>query len=370
MSPAGLAQITCHRGTSTIALRYSLFAILFTSCVPTEECRIAEKSGPAAAPEPLAALEIVASEPMPTSYAYNHASTIVESANGDLLVAWGAGTEELAPDCVIVLSRRRAGESQWSDPVVIADKPGDADANPVLFLDDAGLLHLYYVEMFGASFCLGRVMEKTSSDNGLTWSQPRDALKSVCTMIRNHPIMTRSGRWILPAYQQAIYQSQFWISDDNGFTWSAGSGLFTPSANNLQPAVVELSDGSLFSLMRTGGGNFETWEARSRDCGNTWQLRQRPELPNPNSGLDLLRLATGHLVLAYNPSKSERTPLALSYSSDEGQTWSPPQTIDDGDPQLSYPSLWQSNDGRIHLPYPERLMRIRHIELMISTSLN
>lgn len=350
-----------------VALAALLCVLILGVCArqPSYVCPITPDRDPQPSIAPLSALEPVSSQPIPTSFLYNHASSVIEAPNGDLLAAWGAGTEELAPDCVIVLSRRRHGESQWSNPVVIADKPGDADANPVLFLDDAGLLHLYYVEMFGNSFCLGHVMEKTSTDNGLTWSEPRDALKSVCTMIRNHPIITQSGRWILPAYQQAIYQSQFWISDNKGLTWTAGGALFTPSANNLQPAVVELSDGSLYSLMRTGGGNFDTWEGRSSDCGNSWQLRQRPELPNPNSGLDLLRLSTGHLVLAFNPSKSERTPLALSYSSDEGKTWSPPQTISDGDPQLSYPSLCQTKDGRIHLTYSDRLMRIHHVELSV-----
>jgi len=363
MPPTNLSSILVRFGRRSFAVGAPLFAILLSACVATDECRIADHAVSASSITPISALEILSTDSLPTTYAYNHASTIVEAPNGDLLTAWGAGSRELADDCVIVLSRRRPGESRWSEPIVVADKPGYADANPVLFVSENDELRLYYVEMFGDSFCLGRVMERVSQDDGATWSAPRNALKTVCTMIRNRLIITRSGRWVLPAYQQAIYQSQFLLSDDRGATWSATGGLLTPSANNLQPAVVELSDGSLYALMRTGGGNHETWEGRSEDCGRTWNLRQRPELPNPNSGLDLIRLSGGQLVLAYNPSKTERTPLSLSISSDEGETWSAPQTIDDGEAQLSYPSLWQSKDGTIHLTYSERLQRIRHVQL-------
>lgn len=345
------------------AICLAILILLVSGCVPTEECNVSVQSVPSSNTVPISALKIISSEPLPTTFTYNHASTVVETPGGDLLVAWGAGSQELASDCLILLSRKARGAAAWTDPIVVADKPGYADANPVLFVDDAGLIWLFHVEMFGDTFCLGRVMSRTSSDNGVTWSEPRTALNAICTMVRNHPIITKDGRWILPAYQQAIYQSQFWISEDRGLSWNAGGTIFTPTANNLQPAVVQLSDGSLFALMRTAGGNNETWEGKSRDCGKTWQTRQRPELPNPNSGIDLIRLNDGQLFLVYNPNKLERTPISWAISGDEGVSWSLPHTIADGEPQLSYPSACQSSDGHIHVTYSDRLTRIQHVEL-------
>lgn len=298
----------------------------------------------------------------PTRFSYNHVASIVEAPSGDLLVAWGAGTAELADDTVILLSRRARGGNAWTEPSVIADKPGHADANPTLFVDDQGRLCLYYVEMFGSTFCTGRVMVRTSTDAGATWSEPRDALGVICTMVRNHPIITRSGRWILPAYQQAAYASQFWISDDRGESWRAASPLFTPWEPNLQPAVVEISDGSLLSLMRCAGDSRATWEGRSTDGGQTWTMAPRPALPNPNSGLELIRLAGGDLLLVYNNSRTERTPLVAALSTDEGRTWAPPRVIAEGEPQLSYPSACQTRDGRIHIVYSDRLAHITHVE--------
>lgn len=261
-----------------------MYVLLLSACAATDELPVADRAGSASSITPITSLAIVSTDSLPTTYAYNHASTIIEAANGDLLTAWGAGSQELADDCVIVLSRKRPGESRWSEPIVVADKPGYADANPVLLAGEGGELRLFYVEMFGDSFCLGRVMERISRDHGLTWGAPRDALKTVCTMIRNHIIITRSGRWVMPAYQQAIYQSHFLLSDDRGATWIATGGLLTPSANNLQPAVVELSDGSLYALMRTGGGNNETWEAARRTAAERGSWSSGPNCRTPTAG--------------------------------------------------------------------------------------
>ena len=309
-----------------------------------------------------------ASAPIPTDpglYPYDHAATIVQLPNGDLLTAWGAGTAELAPDTVIVASRRPAATGTWTAPQVLADKPGFADANPVLFLPDADRVMLFHVEMFGSTFCEGTVVVQESTDDGLTWTAPRPALDTACVMIRNKPIITRDSRWVLPAYVQSIYQSQFWVSDDQGTTWNPTAALFT-LPNNLQPACVERCDGSLLALMRTDGAGTFTWQGRSCDDAETWSLCRRPEFPNPNSGIDLIRLAGGELVFAFNDSSDARTPLSVSLSLDEGETWLPPKIVEGGDPQLSYPSLAQSGDGMIHLVYTHRLDHIQHVEFNLA----
>lgn len=294
----------------------------------------------------------------PTIYPYNHASSIIALPDGTLLVAWGAGAEELATDTRIVLSRRASGSAAWTDPIVVADKLGRADANPVLFLAPDGVVWLIYVEMFGATFCESVVMAKTSSDAGQTWSPSRILLATVCTLVRNHPIVLDSGRWLLPAYWQGVYASQFWTSDDAGRTWWPGEPLLTLPENNLQPAVAQRSNGSLFALARRAGDAAYTWAMESGDCGRSWSLHVRDDLPNPNSGLDLLRLSTGEFVAAYNNSAIERTPLVVALSIDEGRTWSPPRVIADGPPQLSYPSLIESPDGSVHCTYSDQLESI------------
>lgn len=295
-------------------------------------------------------------------YPYNHAASLVALANGDLLCAWGAGAHELATDTVILLARRPAGAETWHEPVVVADRPGFADANPVLFVDPADRLWLFHVEMYGASFCEGRVVSRMSEDGGWTWSPDRLALDAVCTLVRNKPLVHSDGTWILPAYTEAIYFSQFWISKDQGASWRPGLPLVTLPANNLQPALVERADGSLLAFARSSGLAGFTWQARSFDVGWSWRPSPRFDLPNPDSGLDLLALADGCLALSFNDSRADRAPLTIALSSDEGRTWSR-RPIDNGPMQVSYPSLCETPDGLIHVAYSRGLRGIRHVSV-------
>jgi len=296
----------------------------------------------------------------PMLYPYNHAASIVQLPDGDLMTVWGAGSRELGSDTRIVQSRRPFGETEWSAPQVIADQPGFADANPVLFVDDAGRLWLMYVEMFGETFCLGRTMFKTSDDSGRRWTERRPLLDAVCTMLRGRPIITADGLWVLPAYDQAVYQGQFWTSRDRGATWEAQPKLLT-FPNNLQPAVAQLEDGSLFALMRNGSNTGEMVEGRADACASEWRVRVRDDLPNPNSGIDLICLRGGELVAIYNDDARIKSPLAAALSRDGGRTWSAPRSIAEGAPGLFYPSAFQDDAGDIHVAYSQRLEHIEHV---------
>ncbi len=302
-----------------------------------------------------------------STYPYNHASNIAEMPNGDLLVVWAAGTKEAAADTVIVGSRRRKGESTWSAPVVVSENAGKGHANPVLFVDDQKTIWLFYAELMGAGqLCLGELYARTSDDHGVTWSTATRVLDAVCLLMRTKPVILRSGQWLLPVYWEAVFQSQFFVSKNRGGSWSRKGLIFTLPTLNLQPAVVECADGSLLAYMRNGSETGFTWEARSRDCGASWLTKERHDLPNPGSALDLIRFQSGHLLLICNPSTTVRTPLAARVSADNGETWSMPRVIEEGQPQLSYPSVIQAIDGTIHVSYSHRLTHIQHAEFSVA----
>jgi predicted neuraminidase len=66
----------------------------------------------------------------------------------------------------------------------------------------------------------------------------------------------------------------------------------------------------------------QVWRADSMDGGKTWTKPYRTSLPNNNSGLDVAKLPSGTLVLAYNPTTENRFPLQVAISEDNGATWS------------------------------------------------
>ncbi len=86
---------------------------------------------------------------------------------------------------------------------------------------------------------------------------------------------------------------------------------------------------------------------------------------NPNSGCDAITLADGRLLLVYNDSSTERTPLRVAIS-DDAHNWRPILSLETGQGEYSYPSLIQSRDGAVHIVYTWRRTHIKHAVLELA----
>ena len=74
-------------------------------------------------------------------------------------------------------------------------------------------------------------------------------------------------------------------------------------------------------------------------------------------------LKNGHWVLVYNDTDSARTPLSITRSVDEGRSWETPLKLEANPGEYSYPSVLQTEDGKIHVTYTFRRYAIKHVEL-------
>ncbi len=153
------------------------------------------------------------------------------------------------------------------------------------------------------------------------------------------------------------------ISKDGGRTWIK-SGMVPIDHGKLkdkgiiQPTLWESEPGKVHMLIRSSEGFI--YRSDSEDGGMTWCEAYPTSLPNNNSGIDLVRLENGCLVLAYNPVKGnwgKRTPIALSLSEDNGLTWKDefilehneaPETPHDG--EFSYPAIVAVNND-VYITY-------------------
>jgi predicted neuraminidase len=331
---------------------------------------------------------------------HNHAPGVVECANGDLLVSWYRGSgERTADDVAVYGSRLSKGAKQWSEPYLLADLPGFPDCNTALFIDRESRLWLFYPTIIANTWesCFTnfkvanrydapgpphwdregivflkpddfgaegrRLLDERIAQAGAELSAERKARLNILReklgdklfqrlgwQPRCKPTLLPSGRMLLPLYSDTYSISIMAITDDGGKTWQAGKPLI--GFGNIQPSVLRRSDGTLVAFMRENGPQKRVRVAESADEGITWGTVGVTELPNPGSGLDGVRLTTGHWLLIYNDTISGRNKLAASLSFDEGRTWAKTRHLEN-EPAGSfhYPAVVQGTDGTIHCVY-------------------
>jgi predicted neuraminidase len=282
----------------------------------------------------------------------NHAVSVIVLPDGDLLASWFAGTREGAPDAAIWSSRC---DGSWSEPGLVADTQGKPDGNSVLWLDGEGRLRVWYVTMMGRGWASCVVRERVSPDYGETWGPERMIREEWGLIVRNEPIEW-NGRILMPMYDERDWSAFVGVSSDGGDTWEESAPV-RANVGLIQPALAPLSDGRLLMFLRSRGGAI--YRSYSAD-GFEWTEPEATDLPNPNSAVELIGLASGALLCVYNPTSKGRSPLRVALSGDEGGTWDTWRDLESEPGEFSYPTAAQSADGVIHVLYTYRRETIAH----------
>lgn len=291
-----------------------------------------------------------------------HASTIAETGSG-LVAAWFGGTEEGALDVSIWLSRQEAGV--WSAPVEVANgfEPKQRRRfpcwNPVLFARSNGDLLLFY--RVGPNPREWWSYLRVSHDDGRTWARVRRLPRGILGPIKNPPIELPNGTLLCgSSTEDAGWRVHLeWTTDPFG-NWFKSEPLnraFVLPA--IQPAVIPFDPNTLQILCRTKRGYIaESW---STNGGVTWDRLKRTVLPNPNSGIDAVRLADGRTLLAYNHTTQGRGVLNLATSID-GHAWHAAAVLEqEPGAEFSYPTIIQTRDGLVHLTYTWKREKVKHV---------
>ena len=350
---------------------------------------------------------------------HNHASCIVETPKGDLLVCWFHGSgERTADDVKIEGARLRHGSRTWSPRFTMADTTGFPDGNPCLLIDPRGRLWLFYTTILANTWESAlqkyRIASDYHRDGPPRWEfsdilhvKPgpeftaaiREALPQMETtvaglhlsakarkeaqdyldamrqhagdklynrlgwMTRAHPVLLDGRRLIVPLYHDGYSCSLMAITDDWGVTWHTSTPLI--GGGNIQPSIVRRRDGSLYTLMRDNGPPpHRLMQSESHDRGETWSPVTDSDLPNPGSGAEVIALRNGHWALVGNDTEQGRHSLAVQISEDEGRTWKWKRHLEYDAPgpeagSYHYPSIMQARDGTLHASYSYHLNRRR-----------
>ncbi|MHA6197567.1 sialidase family protein [Pseudomonas wadenswilerensis] len=356
---------------------------------------------------------------LPTPYAQNHAANLHELADGTLLCTWFAGTQEGMADIFVLLSRK-SPEGEWSEPVKLSEDTSRSEQNPILFQAPDGPLWLIWTAQVSGNQETAIVRRRLSHDGGLTWGPIETLFDEPGIFVRQPPALLDNGDWVLPVWYCIALPGEKWVgshdvsavmvSSDAGRSWQRHD--VPQSTGCVHMNVQQLSDGSLLGLFRSRWAD-HIHESRSTDHGRTWSAPVPTVLPNNNSSVQFVRLASGELALVYNPINAEgiaerrtslydeiedegddrvvpganaegraavwgipRAPMSLAISRDEGRSWPVRVDLELGDGfcltnnsqeklnrEYSYPSIIQARNGSLQVAFTYFRQKIKHVHL-------
>jgi predicted neuraminidase len=323
---------------------------------------------------PVCREEFVASQP---TTPFTHVSSLCELGDGKLAAVWCGGSREGARDVAVWFAMRGLlTNDAWSTPRPLVTRASAAQetfrfvrkvGNPLLVSEKDGRLSLVYVSVGVGGWSGSSLNIKQSLDGGATWSPSQrlglSPFFNVSELVKNNAQPLTDGGWAVPIYHEVFgkFPELLWLHPGPGRIDAVKSRPFG-GRTAFQPALVALDSQRALLLCRAAGRVPEIYITRTTDAGRHWTAPRPSGLPNPDSGLDAVRLSDGRLLLAFNDTTTGRDNLRLALSSDEGVIWHRARTLaEEPGAEFSYPFLLQTSDGLVHVTYTWKRRNIRHV---------
>ncbi len=230
--------------------------------------------------------------------------------NGDIVAIARGGAGHLGQAGRLDLYRSKDNSLTWGPPAVIVDSEED-DRNPALGLTGDGTLVLGYLRQasytkerqYDPSLGRSEVCVMTSSDNGLSWTNP------VVLDRESYPLMSpfgriitlRDGSTLMPIYtargSESVPAGSYFIrSVDNAETWGPPK-LIARDMN--ETTLIQLPTGEILAALReTARDHQRLSTSRSLDAGENWS---EPKVLTDDKlhPADLIQLDNSTLLLVY-----------------------------------------------------------------------
>lgn len=267
-----------------------------------------------------------------------HHAISAEKIGQHIVAIWYSASYETSPDTVIYMSLY--GKDGWSLPKAIVELSGFGLGNPVLWkTPNKEEVWLLFVILPKNDWKSALITRKVSNNGGKTWSEMEILSKERGLMTKGRPLKLLTGRYLIPIYDEKRWSPMVLISE-NGEKWDLYGD--TTATGVIQPNVVELDDGTLLMLSRSKMGR--VYISRSFNQGLSWISSSKTSIPNPNSGIDLVKVKNKNFfVLAYNHSEFLRNRIDIAISHD-GISWSGPLNVMSGNGEYSYPCILIDED--------------------------
>ncbi len=298
--------------------------------------------------------------------AFNYSPTIVQTTEG-VLVAWVGASQIGSPDASIYLSRNLGG--LWTSAEKIASRTDPksliqfACQRPVLFKPANGPLVLFYQTESTRRQVKGFM--STSGNNGKTWIRSKELPKSVPGPARVKPIELSDGVLLCggdsheAGWQVHVSRASAFRA---GWGWSRTRDLTSAIMHNArEPVLLNHGGGNIQALCRTKRGYIvEGW---SSDSGESWERFERTAMPNPDGGLDVVKVGPQSFLMVYQHSNREKGVLNLA-TTEDGRRWSATAVLENQPGKhFSDPAIVKGADGNVHVVYSEDHQRIKYVVL-------
>ncbi|PHQ34514.1 exo-alpha-sialidase [Rhodopirellula bahusiensis] len=280
----------------------------------------------------------------------NSEGDFVRLKDGRLLLVYTKfiGTGDHAPAELVSRVSEDGGVTWTSDDESVIER-GEEDANLMsvsLLRFQDGRIGLFYIRKYDPTpeakhLFLDDILMRTSLDEGVSWSEPTRIVPkdtpSYSVLNNDRVIQLRSGRLVVPL---AVHYRVGWpgyrksaemvcyLSDDGGTTWQRSTSALSSKSLAQEPGVVELSDGRLMMFCRSGKFQLLSY---SDDQGDTWSDLTPSTFTQPTvSPASIERIpSSGDLLMLWNNGDDElamkkpvgRRPFTAAISKDDGQTW-------------------------------------------------
>jgi predicted neuraminidase len=291
---------------------------------------------------------------------HTHASSLVELSDGRLRAFWFAGSREGAEDVVIRSAVFDPAKDTWSPEQSIANREDTQRSllryvkklgNPVAQRAPDGTLWLFYVTVSLGGWAGSSITAVTSTDDGVTWSQPRRLITSpflnISTLVKGTPFLYSDGTLGLPVYHEFIgkFGELLRISSSGGII---DKQRLSSGKSSLQPVMLIKNPQQALVLMRRSGTSPKrVIETTTDDAGQHWSLPAKTSLANPDAAITGTVLPDGRMLVVLNDIEEGRDALSLMVSSDGGATWKKIYQLEDQRGQSTEPARYLQAVGEL-----------------------
>ena len=294
-------------------------------------------------------------------------------------------------DKMMSISSKDGGFS-WGNPKIEFKLPGTAYHANSVALDENGNIHcVFHIFGKGKNGYHGRQLNLwycRTLHNGKEWSIPKEIFEGYVGSVRGF-IRLKDNRLLL-AFAAAVPSRENkpidpnvvdygWneiislYSNDHGSSWHQSIHRIKISVSSrnktrygaIEPSIVQLSNGTVWMLIRTNKGFL--YQSFSKDEGKTWTAAEPTEFISSDSPASLVRISKNRILVFWCSDQRHDDPnsyanggrevLHAAISTDEGKSWkgfrevlvSSSMEQIAGDHGTAYPSAVQNDKGNIVL---------------------